>query len=187
MQGIYSRDQMANLLQTAIENANARRQATVDRQNSRTASNSAAAQDFLKSLGRTIEQKSAEKKEADRRKELENIQRLEAELENAKKMERSAKALQLRRESRSKEEADKMSGYRPAPSMEGYSRYLDTEWEDANSRADALASQLRRERLSTEASGNMYGYRPTLDKGAMNASYDMAMAIAEAQRKGGLY
>ena len=159
MPGIYSRDQMASLLQAAIENANARRQATVDRDNKRTASNAAAAQDFLKSLGREYEQYSAESREDERRKELENIQRLEAELENAKKMERSAKALQLRRERRSAEAADQMGGYRPTPSLGGYSRYMDTEWEAAN---------------------------PT-DVDAMGASYDMAMAMAEAQRKRGLY
>jgi hypothetical protein len=55
MPGIYSRDNFAQLLANAIENAQARRQATVDREAARTNSNVQAIGNFAKALGRTYE------------------------------------------------------------------------------------------------------------------------------------
>lgn len=55
MPGIYSRDNFAQLLAAAIENAQARRQAFVDREAARTNSNMQAIGNFAKALGRTYE------------------------------------------------------------------------------------------------------------------------------------
>lgn len=55
MAGIYSRDNFAQLLANAIENAQARRQANVDREAQRTKENAAAIANFAKALGRTYE------------------------------------------------------------------------------------------------------------------------------------
>lgn len=55
MPGIYSRDNFAQLLANAIENAQARRQASVDREAARTNSNVQAIGNFAKALGRTYE------------------------------------------------------------------------------------------------------------------------------------
>jgi hypothetical protein len=55
MPGIYSRDNFAQLLANAIENAQARRQAYVDREAARTNSNVQAIGNFAKALGRTYE------------------------------------------------------------------------------------------------------------------------------------
>lgn len=55
MAGIYSRDNFAQLLANAIENAQARRQAYVDREAQRTKENAAAIANFAKALGRTYE------------------------------------------------------------------------------------------------------------------------------------
>lgn len=55
MPGIYSRDNYAQLLANAIENANARRQASLDRSARQTESNLAAIANFGKALGRTYE------------------------------------------------------------------------------------------------------------------------------------
>lgn len=55
MAGIYTRDNFAQLLANAIENAQARRQAYVDREAQRTKENAAAIANFAKALGRTYE------------------------------------------------------------------------------------------------------------------------------------
>lgn len=55
MPGIYTKDQFAQLLAQAIENANNRRQASLDRSAARTESNAAALANFGKALGRTYE------------------------------------------------------------------------------------------------------------------------------------
>lgn len=55
MAGIYSRDNFAQLLANAIENAQARRQAYVDREAQRTKENAGAIANFAKALGRTYE------------------------------------------------------------------------------------------------------------------------------------
>lgn len=55
MAGIYNRDNFAQLLANAIENAQARRQASVDREAQRTKENAAAIANFAKALGRTYE------------------------------------------------------------------------------------------------------------------------------------
>lgn len=55
MAGIYTRDNFAQLLANAIENAQARRQAHVDREAQRTKENAAAIANFAKALGRTYE------------------------------------------------------------------------------------------------------------------------------------
>lgn len=55
MAGIYTRDNFAQLLANAIENAQARRQAYVDREAQRTKDNAAAIGNFAKALGRTYE------------------------------------------------------------------------------------------------------------------------------------
>ena len=55
MAGIYTRDQFAQQLANAIENAQARRQAHVDREAARTTSNMQAIGNFAKALGRTWE------------------------------------------------------------------------------------------------------------------------------------
>lgn len=55
MAGIYSRDNFAQLLANAIESAQARRQAHVDREAQRTKENAAAIANFAKALGRTYE------------------------------------------------------------------------------------------------------------------------------------
>lgn len=55
MPGIYTRDQFAQQLAQAIENANARRQASLDREAARTKDNAAAIANFAKALGRTYE------------------------------------------------------------------------------------------------------------------------------------
>lgn len=52
MPGIYSRDQFAQQLAQAIENANTRRQASLDREAARTRDNAAAIANFGKALGR---------------------------------------------------------------------------------------------------------------------------------------
>lgn len=55
MAGIYTRDNFAQLLANAIENAQARRQAYVDREAQRTKENAGAIANFAKALGRTYE------------------------------------------------------------------------------------------------------------------------------------
>lgn len=55
MAGIYNRDNFAQLLANAIENAQARRQAYVDREAQRTKENAGAIANFAKALGRTYE------------------------------------------------------------------------------------------------------------------------------------
>lgn len=55
MPGIYTRDQFAQQLAQAIENAQARRQAYVDREAQRTKENAGAIANFAKALGRTYE------------------------------------------------------------------------------------------------------------------------------------
>lgn len=55
MAGIYNRDNFAQLLANAIENAQARRQAYVDREAQRTKENAGAIANFAKALGRTWE------------------------------------------------------------------------------------------------------------------------------------
>lgn len=55
MAGIYTRDNFAQLLANAIENAQNRRQAHVDREAQRTKDNAAAIANFAKALGRTYE------------------------------------------------------------------------------------------------------------------------------------
>lgn len=55
MAGIYTRDNFAQLLANAIENAQARRQAHVDREAQRTKENAGAIANFAKALGRTYE------------------------------------------------------------------------------------------------------------------------------------
>lgn len=55
MAGIYTRDNFAQLLANAIENAQTRRQAHVDREAQRTKENAAAIANFAKALGRTYE------------------------------------------------------------------------------------------------------------------------------------
>lgn len=55
MPGIYSRDNFAQLLANAIEKAQARRQAYVDREAQRTKENAGAIANFAKALGRTYE------------------------------------------------------------------------------------------------------------------------------------
>jgi hypothetical protein len=55
MPGIYTRDQFAQQLAQAIENSNARRQASLDREAQRTKENAAAIANFAKALGRTYE------------------------------------------------------------------------------------------------------------------------------------
>lgn len=52
MPGIYTRDQFAQQLAQAIENANTRRQASLDREAARTRDNAAAIANFGKALGR---------------------------------------------------------------------------------------------------------------------------------------
>lgn len=55
MPGIYTRDQFAQQLAQAIENANTRRQASLDREAARRKDNAAAIANFGKALGRTYE------------------------------------------------------------------------------------------------------------------------------------
>ena len=55
MAGIYSRDNFAQLLASAIEQAQARRQATQDREAARVKENAQAIGNFAKALGRTYE------------------------------------------------------------------------------------------------------------------------------------
>ena len=55
MPGIYTRDQFAQQLAQAIENANTRRQASLDREAQRTKENAGAIANFAKALGRTYE------------------------------------------------------------------------------------------------------------------------------------
>lgn len=75
MAGIYNRDNFAQLLAAAIENAQARRQAYVDREAQRTKENAGAIANFAKALGRTYETwdgKSDEEKLAALQKERED-------------------------------------------------------------------------------------------------------------------
>lgn len=55
MPGIYTRDQFAQQLANAIENAQARRQAFVDREAARRTANAQAIANFGKAIGRTAE------------------------------------------------------------------------------------------------------------------------------------
>lgn len=55
MPGIYTRDQFAQQLAQAIENANTRRQASLDREAARTESNAKALSNFGEALGRWYE------------------------------------------------------------------------------------------------------------------------------------
>ena len=83
MPGIYSRDNFAQLLANAIENAQARRQAHVDREAARTKDNAAAIANFAKALGRTYETwGSDEEKLAALQKEREEAVRAQQEEEN---------------------------------------------------------------------------------------------------------
>lgn len=79
MAGIYTRDNFAQLLANAIENAQARRQAYVDREAQRTKENTGAIANFAKALGRTYETwdgKSDEDKLAALQKEREEALRI---------------------------------------------------------------------------------------------------------------
>lgn len=81
MPGIYSRDQFAQQLAQAIENANTRRQASLDREAARTKDNAAAIANFGKALGRTWETwgQSDEDKLAALQKEREEALRVQQE------------------------------------------------------------------------------------------------------------
>lgn len=92
MAGIYSRDNFAQLLANAIENAQARRQAFVDREAARTNSNMQAIGNFAKALGRTWEtwdRKDDETKLAELQKEREEAIKAQQEHDQALRVDKA--------------------------------------------------------------------------------------------------
>lgn len=126
MPGIYTRDQFAQQLANAIESAQARRQAHVDREAARTTSNMQAIGDFAKALGRTWETwdgKSDEEKLAALQKEREEAVKAQQEHEQELRDERASSMLPSNAggPSLSTINSEAMRGYVPTPS----SRYSE--------------------------------------------------------------
>lgn len=131
MPGIYTRDQFAQQLANAIENAQARRQSEVDREAARTASNMQALGNFAKALGRTYEAldgKSDEEKLAELQKEREEAVKAKEEYEQGLRDERASSIgpRNVGLPSLSEISSEAMRGYVPTPSsryseaMKGY-------------------------------------------------------------------
>lgn len=92
MPGIYTRDQFAQQLAQAIENANARRQASLDREAARRKDNAAAIANFGKALGRTWEtwdRKDDEAKLAELQKEREEAVKAQQEHDQALRLDKA--------------------------------------------------------------------------------------------------
>jgi len=91
MPGIYTRDQFAQQLANAIENAQARRQAFVDREAQRRNQNAQTIGNFAKALGRTAETwQSDEDKLAALQKEREEVIRAQQEHDQELRDERAS-------------------------------------------------------------------------------------------------
>lgn len=129
MPGIYTRDQFAQQLANAIENAQARRQAFVDREAQRRNQNAQTIGNFAKALGRTAETwQSDEDKLAALQKEREEVIRAQQEHDQELRDERASSMMPstINGPSVSSSYAQAMQGYTPASSyvVPNYSEVL---------------------------------------------------------------
>jgi len=126
MPGIYTRDQFAQQLANAIENAQARRQAFVDREAQRRNQNAQTIGNFAKALGRTYETYEA-KLEA-LKKEREEAIKAQQEHDQELRDERASSMMPstINGPSVSSSYAQAMQGYTPASSyvVPNYSEVL---------------------------------------------------------------